>query len=252
MVQFSVLMPQPGPREAVVRQMTMIVAELRPLGGGCEVLAIDDRSDPAATSWLSDLAAECSWLRTIELDRPRGMSAALAAGIRASRGEVVLATEAGEQYLPEQIAWLLKRLARADLVMGRRQRRRWGKTYLALAQFPRRVLLGLDARDPDCLFWAARREALAGLELAPGMHRFLASLVSMRGFRVSEVCVDHHPQAGRGSEGLPSAINLFTAWRMRRRWQAILAEEAAAHRQPSPPPWREGPSQEEGRRGLAA
>ncbi len=104
-------------------------------------------------------------------------------------------------------------LNRADLVFGRRRRSRLAKWWLALRLLPRRLLLGLDIRDPDCLFWAARREALQEVMLTRGMHRFLAAQVSQHGFRVSETHVDHRRAPWpRGQSRCPGAINLLTLW----------------------------------------
>jgi len=135
--------------------------------------------------------------------------------------------EASGQYLPEQIPWLLERLARADLVFGRRQFKRPTKLAQSALQTPRRLLLGLEARDPDCLFWAARREAIAGLELAPGMHRFLGSLVTARGFRVAETHVDHDPSRASRSwhDTHPSLGNLLAAWWQRRSYRPYVVTE---------------------------
>jgi dolichol-phosphate mannosyltransferase len=178
-------------------------------------------------------------LRLLALDRPGGLSAALTAGIAAARGAIVVAIEAGEQYRPDQIAWLVERLSRADLMCGRRQRRRWIKVWLAVAQLPRRLLLGLDARDPDCLFWAARREAVERMTLSAGMHRFLAPLVASRGYRVGEIYVDHGGNS-RYREGgfLLAAGNLLCAWWQRRNARPCEARENSGQVLASVPPPR--------------
>jgi hypothetical protein len=124
------------------------------------------------------------------------------------------------------LPWLLERLSRADLVLGRRQSSRSAKLQQAAMQLPRRLLLGLEVRDPDCLFWAARREAITGLDLQPGMHRFLGSMVTTRGFRVAEIHVDH--QAGCGGQwpdSRPSLGNLLCAWWQRRNGRPYCVAE---------------------------
>jgi hypothetical protein len=168
-------------------------------------------------------------IRALSVARDAGLSAALAAGIAAARGDVLIAVEASRQYLPEQIEWLLKRLVRADLIIGRRTRGPLAKLALGVMQLPRRVLLGLEVRDPDCLFWAARREAVADLPLAAGMHRFLGSLVATRGYRVTEIYIDHTPreQMPHGRDGRASLRNLLSVWRERRKEEAARRNQAA-------------------------
>jgi hypothetical protein len=69
---------------------------------------------------------------------------------------------------------------------------------------------------------------LAGIELLPGMHRFLGSLVTTRGYRVTEVHVDHQSSAAYrvGSEAWPRPDNLLATWWQRRNWRNAQASEA--------------------------
>ena len=70
---------------------------------------------------------------------------------------MLIAIDPGGCYPAEQIPSLIDWLRRADMVVGRR--RRFGITKLRerIARIPRWLLLGLEAHDPDCLFWVARR-----------------------------------------------------------------------------------------------
>ena len=114
---------------------------------------------------------------------------------------------------------LLDELVRADLVVGRPVRHGVRKTLHRLTRIPRWCLLGLEVRDPECLVWAARREAISGLQLPRGMYRYLATLVAARGYRVGEVTV---PTQGRSialSDGLANPFDLLAAWWFKRRWR---------------------------------
>jgi glycosyltransferase involved in cell wall biosynthesis len=226
MIDVTVLIPQREATEDVARLLPRLKRVLAQRERPCEIICIDDGSGTPCLSALR-LLCQTTSVRLLRLDRPAGLSAALTAGIAAAQGEVVVAIEASGQYEPEQIPWLLERLARADLVLGRRQVERSIKLRQALLQLPRRLLLGLEVRDPDCLFWAARREAIAGLDLQPGMHRFLGSLVTTRGYRVAEIHVDHQPIRSRWDDSQPSLGNLFSVWWQRRRWRPYSVEEVA-------------------------
>jgi hypothetical protein len=153
------------------------------------------------------------------------VSVALAAGIAAARGEVLIVSEAGEQYPPDQILVLLAQLARADLVFGRRRLGAWAKLVHRLARIPRWLLLGLEVRDPDCLFWAAHREAVEGLQLTRGMYRYVPWLVAVRGFRVSETYVEHRPQPRRWRDSRPNPGDLLAAWWLSRRSRSPAVRE---------------------------
>jgi glycosyltransferase involved in cell wall biosynthesis len=226
MIQHSLLLPQRNAAETVRRRLPEWCRVLGRLGGAYEIICVDDASRPEQVDRLEKLLAAEPTLRVIHLERPSGLSTALTAAIAAACGEVVIAVEASDQYDAEQIPLLVRHLVRADLVFGRR--RGWVASLSRLiALLPRRMLLGLEVHDPDCLFWAARREALQGIELLPGMHRFLEALVAARGFRVDELPVDRRRRglawpcdwAGYG----PAA--LLAVWWLRRRLRPVTARE---------------------------
>ncbi len=228
MVQLTVLIPARNPGEELARQLPEVVRAASALAETFEILGIDDGSNFEPLQVWRLLLTQYPQLRVVRLEKPLGLSAALAAGIAAARGEHVVAMEPGPRYLPEQLAWLVERLSRADLVHGRRRRTHFQRFCQAFVMWPRRMLLGLEARDPDCLFWAARREALAGVELGHGLHRFLPSLVGMRGFRTCEITVDHRPaRCPTGQRSFPSLGNLLAVWWLGRQVQHPPATELA-------------------------
>lgn len=255
MIHYSVLVPQ---RDAVP-EVRRLLGELSPvlagLGKPYEVLAIDDGSQRSSRQALRNLLAAYPSLRVLVIDRPAGMSAALCVGIAAARGEVLVAIEASGQYPAAEIERLVARLARVDAVFGCRRKSRAAKIARYLVQVPRWLLWGLEVRDPKCLFWAARHEAVEGLILAPGAYRLLSTLVSRRGYRVGELHVDHRPAARRARRrGVwSSPAELWAAWRPARR-QPYRATEIFA---PSEDPalrrvTRFDPPQPLERRGQAA
>jgi hypothetical protein len=166
---------------------------------------------------------------------------AVIAGLRAARGEAVLIIEPGERYPAAQLPAVIRGLARADFICGRRRRRGWPKLLERVGRLPRWLFLGLDVRDPDCLLWAARREVFNGLPLAPRFVRYLPSLVARQGFRVDSVYVEerHARQpavtaTARGTSEPPrvAAANLFAAWwacyKLRRQERAAAEQREMA------------------------
>ncbi len=215
MIGYSILIPQ---RDAATRlrgQLDALAAALAALPEPYEIIVVDDGSGEKQLPILRKLQTEHPALRVLRLDRPCGRSTALGVGIQAARGSAIVAMAVGDDA--RQVPRLVARLSRADFVQGKRPRRGWRKAAHRLARIPRWLLLGLDVRDPGCFFWAARGEAVAGIELSRGMHRYLATLVAARGFRVDEVLV----QSGRAEpypgERFPHPGDLLAAWWHRRR-----------------------------------
>lgn len=224
-MRYSVLIPHRNLAPALQGQLGQLCRVLRQLAGEHELICIDDSSTPEQFAAVQDLLPAHPALRLLRLDHPQGTSAALTAGLEAARGEVIVAVSAGCEYRADQIPQLLENLARADVVFGRRGRGPLAKMVHRVARIPRWFLLGLDVRDPDCLFWAARREAVVGLQLGRGMCRFLAPLVVMRGFRVTEVAVESQGRRQSAGDGRRSLGNLLAVWWLRHHCPQQRARE---------------------------
>jgi len=219
MVCNSVIIPQRDRADDIRRQLPQLTAALESLGQAYEIIVVDDGSSAAALRLLDKLLTERHALRLVRLDRKGGASLALAAGIEAVRGDVIIATDPGDYYPACQLWQLVKWLERADFVAGRRRRFGWSKFRERLGRVPRGFLLGLDSHDGDCLFWAARREALADVHLMPGMARYLAGIVAHRGFRVCETYVEHGPEWRRLDDVPANPGDLLAVWWACRRWR---------------------------------
>ena len=216
---YSVLIPERDAGDELRQQLASLRAVLDGLGKPYELLCIDDGSAKPTLRLLENLVEQEPALRVLTLTPNSGLSAALAAGIAASRGDIIIVSEAGSQYPAGQIAELLHHLGRADLVFGQRRVSPLQKAWQRVARVPRAMLLGLEVKDPSCLFWAARREAIEQLPLTGGMYRYIPTFVVRRGYRVTETYIDH--RAGCGSQLDESATpgDFFAAWWLSRRMQ---------------------------------
>jgi dolichol-phosphate mannosyltransferase len=233
MIRYSILIPERERADDVRRQLPALTAALDRMESPHEIIVVDDASTTANLRLLEKLRGECPSLRVLRLDSPGGTSVALTAGIAAARGETVIVIEAGETYSAEQVPWLVSWLSRADFVAGRRRQTGLAKLLQRFARIPRWLLLGLESHDPDCLFWAARREVVANLRLTPGMCRYLPAIVSRRGYRVCDAYVEHQGELHRLQDVRPNPADLLAAWWMCRRWREPVAHEAFRTDQPA-------------------
>jgi dolichol-phosphate mannosyltransferase len=219
MARISVLIPQRNAGEVVAAQVAEICAALDYAAADYELIVIDDASRPDTLRPLEASVTGSQPMRLLRLSPACGLSAALSAGLATASGDVVVALPAGDHGSPSLIRALLDELVRADLVVGRPHIQGFRKALHRIARIPRWFLLGLEVRDPECLVWAARREAIVNVQLPRGMYRYLATMVSARGFRVGEITV---PTSGRSvalSDGLPNPGDLLAAWWFKRRWR---------------------------------
>jgi len=145
-----------------------------------EIVFVDDGSTDRSLNILRTLRDLDPKVRYIRFRRNFGKSAALAAGILASKYDIVVTMDADLQDLPEELPRLLDRLNEGfDLVSGWRHRRR--------DKLSRRL-------DINCGFKCYRREVLNEVMIYGERHRYIPVLASYRGFRLGEVRVKH---AGR-------------------------------------------------------
>ena len=131
----------------------------------------------------------------IRFRRNFGKAAALTAGFRAARGDMVFTLDADLQDDPAEIPRFLAELEKGfDVVSGWKKTRHdpWHKVY------PSRVfnwlvsrLTGCRLHDHNCGFKLYRREVLREVGIYGELHRFIPVLAHARGFRVGEVAVHH-------------------------------------------------------------
>lgn len=184
-----------------------IHAVMQTVSHNYEIIFVDDGSTDASPSRLEELTADHPNLRSITFRRNFGKAAALDAGFRVARGEIVFTMDADLQDDAREIPKFLEALRDGyDVVSGWKCVRRdpIDKTL------PSRIFNGVVGRlsgvrlnDVNCGFKAYRAEVLDGLKLYGELHRFIPVLLHWRGFRIGEIPVNHRPrQFGKSKYGL--------------------------------------------------
>src|SRR5437660_8432618 len=97
---------------------------LRKLGRSAEIIYVDDGSTDGSLKALRQLAQMDRRVRVIALRRNYGQTPAMAAGIDAAKGNVLIPMDADQQNDPADIAHLLEKLDEGyDVVSGWRKNR---------------------------------------------------------------------------------------------------------------------------------
>src|SRR5918912_1049289 len=98
---------------------------LAQLGRTAEIIYVDDGSNDGSLNILREIAANDSRVRVIALRRNYGQTPAMAAGIHAARGRVLIPMDADLQNDPADIARLLDKIDEGyDVVSGWRKDRK--------------------------------------------------------------------------------------------------------------------------------
>jgi glycosyltransferase involved in cell wall biosynthesis len=170
----------------------------REQGYDLDVVFVDDGSTDGSWQTIQTLAAGDSRVRGLRFRRNFGKAAALSAGFRAARGDLIMTLDADLQDDPREIPHFLDRMGeQLDVVSGWKKIRHdpWHKV------FPSRVfnwlvstLTGVDLHDHNCGMKCYRREVFHEVRLYGELHRFVPVLAHARGFRVGEVVIQHRPR----------------------------------------------------------
>ena len=175
-----------------------------------EIIWVDDGSTDGSREVLQEICAEDATSRALRLDRARGQTAALDAGFREARGEIVATLDADLQSDPADIPRMMDSLGSLDALVGYRIRRddpAWRRALSRAANAVRNRVLGESIRDTGCSLKLFRRRCLQRIKLYDGMHRFLPALLALEGFRVGQIGVRHRPRhKGRSKYGPTSRI----------------------------------------------
>jgi hypothetical protein len=225
----SVVVPVYNEEESVPLLIQEIHQALRPTGKTYEIILVDDGSKDRSDAVLRALTIEDRTLRVVQFRRNFGQTAALQAGLDASRGHAVVLMDADVQNDPREIPGVLARLdAGADLVAGRRADRRISflnrRQPSMIAHRIIRMTTQVRLHGHGCTLKAMRREVAKVLRLDGEMHRFIPAIANWTGVRfVQQYQV--RPMQVFGLTGLLSttAGGLLCAW---------LAVERLLHDQP--------------------
>ena len=201
----SVVIPAYNEAENVHPLVERLSAALADWTAPIEFLFVDDGSTDQTRELLERARQSDPRVRIARLRRHLGQTAAMAAGFRLARGRVIVTLDADLQNDPAEIPRLVAMLADWDAVCGVRVRRQdsaWKRLSSRIGNGFRNWATGDNIVDTGCTLKAYRRECLENLELYDGLHRFLPTLLKMRGWRVTQVPVSHHPRlAGKTKYG---------------------------------------------------
>src|SRR5260221_1093418 len=213
-MKLSAVIPLFNEAESLTTLHGELVAVAEAEGYDIEIIFVDDGSTDGSWAEVRRLVGTDRRVRGIRFRRNFGKAAALSAGFRAARGELIVTLDADLQDDPREIPRLLAAMeGNCDVVSGWKQVRH-DPCHKVL---PSRVfnwlvswLTGVCLPDPNRGLKCYRREVLAEVRLYGELHRFVPVLAAARGFRVGELAVAHRPRKfGRSKYGVRRFIKGF-------------------------------------------
>jgi dolichol-phosphate mannosyltransferase len=224
MIDLSVVIPVYNEEENLPLLWPELKSLLEAQRVSFEVVFVDDGSRDRSAEIIRGLREADPRVRLVRLKANAGETAATDAGFHAARGRLVVTMDADLQNDPHDIPALLRHLEQWDAVTGWRVNRGEGDSVVRRlsSRISNRVRNWLSddvIQDSGCTFRAFRRECLRGLVLYRGFHRFIPTLLKMRGYRVLEVPVRNRPRRfGQSKYGVLNRVFVATADLLVVRW----------------------------------
>jgi glycosyltransferase involved in cell wall biosynthesis len=172
-----------------------------------ELLYINDGSDDGSTEQLDRLAADDPHVRIIHLRRCYGKSTALSVGFDQVESDIVITMDADLQDEPSEIPRFISKLEEGyDLVSGWKEIRHDPFEKRAASRIFNAVVsrtVGIPLHDFNCGFKAYRKEVIKNVDIYGEFHRFIPVLAGDKGYRITEIAIQHHARKhGRSKYGM--------------------------------------------------
>ena len=163
-----------------------------------EIIAIDDGSTDNTFAQLKEVRKKIPELRIIKFRRNFGQTQAMQAGIDNAAGNIIITMDGDLQNDPADIPNLLAKMAEGyDVVSGWRKQRKDNILRCIpskVANFLLQYVTGVKIHDNGCSLKAYDASILKTVRLYSEMHRFIPAFAFLRGARVGELVVKHHPR----------------------------------------------------------
>jgi glycosyltransferase involved in cell wall biosynthesis len=215
-VKISIIIPVYNEAENLPLLDQSIQDSMEKLGMPWQVVYVDDGSADTSVEVLVGLGcADPDHCCVVVLRRNFGQTAAIAAGIDYSDGDVIILMDADLQNDPADIPMMMDKIMEGyDVVSGWRVNRQ--DTFLTRT-LPSRIanglismVTGVHLHDYGCTLKAYRREVITGFRLYGEMHRFIPAYANSVGARMIEVPVHHHARKfGKTKYGLTRTIKVI-------------------------------------------
>ncbi len=211
----SIVIPLLNEEESLPELSLKIEAEMKGMKlESYEIIFIDDGSTDKSYDMIKQINNRNKRFKAIRFRRNYGKSAALAVGFQKARGEIIITMDADLQDDPAEIKNLLGKLNEGfDLVSGWKKKRRdpFNKTFPSkLFNLVVSMASGIKLHDFNCGLKAYKNQVIKNLDVYGEMHRYIPALAHMKGFKVIEIPVVHHPRIyGKTKFGAMRYLNGF-------------------------------------------
>ena len=208
----SVVIPIFNEEQSVPELYRRLATVLATMTEPAEIVFVNDGSTDESERLLDAIQRSDPRVTLVNLAYNAGQHAAVLAGFRVSRGDIVVTLDADLQNPPEEIPKLLMKMRDGfDVVGGIRQGRQDALGRRALGALVR--VFSKDQTDFGCMLRAYRRTVVRRVLRYGDRSLFIPALATMLARRVAEVPVAHEPRRfGRSRYSMLRLMRLGFDW----------------------------------------
>jgi len=185
-MKLSVIVPTYNERE----NLPLLVKKLSDSLSGVdfELIVVDDDSPDGTWRLAEELKKDYPFIKVIRRKEEKDLSAAVLKGFEEAGGEILAVMDADLQHPPEKLKDMLKRMERADIVVGSRyveggEIEEWGavrKFYSKFATLLAHIFVPRSraVKDPMSGFFMLRKDVIEGVELKPVGYKILLEILA--------------------------------------------------------------------------
>ena len=214
-MKLSIAVPVYNEEQNLPELLDQVLTALLGVNYDWDITFVDDGSKDNSAQLIKQLQSQHpERIRSVIFRRNYGQTAAIAAGIDHSDGDIVILMDADLQNDPADIPVLLAEMDKGyDVVSGwRKDRQDNTLTRTIPSRFANQLIsstTGVHLHDYGCTLKAYRRHVLDSINLYGEMHRFIPVYADEAGAKISEVVVRHHPRKhGKANYGLERTLKV--------------------------------------------
>lgn len=214
-MKLSIVVPVYNEEQNLPELLDQVLTALLGVNYDWDITFVDDGSKDNSAQLIKQLQSQHpERIRSVIFRRNYGQTAAIAAGIDHSDGDIVILMDADLQNDPADIPVLLAEMDKGyDVVSGwRKDRQDNTLTRTIPSRFANQLIsstTGVHLHDYGCTLKAYRRHVLDSINLYGEMHRFIPVYADEAGAKISEVVVRHHPRKhGKANYGLERTLKV--------------------------------------------
>lgn len=195
-MEYSIIIPVFNEEQNVRELYSKLKYILNKLKKSHEIIFIDDGSTDNTYKILEKINDKT--VKIIKFRRNFGQTAAWDAGFKHAKGNLIITMDGDLQNDPNDLPKLIKKLKEGyAVVSGWRVKRKDNfskKLFSLFSRQLRKVIIDDKIHDSGCSLKIYKKECFEDLDLYGEMHRYIAEILVLRGFKIGEVKVNHLPR----------------------------------------------------------